>query len=128
MNEADQTVLLQRFVGALGALDVDGLREICTDDVSWTIPGESRISGRKEGVEEIISVARTTQEYGIVGTVEKVFQGRDSMVILVSDKGNQNGRNLDIQVALSIEFRDCRISALVAHHSDVAMLTSYLAH
>ncbi|MEJ0064683.1 MAG: hypothetical protein WDM85_04000 [Caulobacteraceae bacterium] len=47
----------------LGKPDATVLRTVVTDDVVWSFPGESRISGEARGVEGVIRRARAIAEH-----------------------------------------------------------------
>jgi ketosteroid isomerase-like protein len=127
MNTADQLALAQRFAVALATLDGDALRQVCTVDVTWTIPGDSSIAGKNEGVEGILTIQRTLQKHELKADLQKILHGRDSLVAWLHDTGDKDGKHLDVNVALVLELRDGRISAITGHISDVPMFTNYLS-
>jgi uncharacterized protein len=127
MNSSDQLALAQRFALALATLDEGVLRQICTEDVSWTIPGDSSIAGRNEGVEGILAVQRTLRKHELKADLLKILHGRDSLVAWLHDTGDKEGKNLDVNVALLLDLRDNKISGITGHISDVPMFTAYLS-
>ncbi|MET8874046.1 nuclear transport factor 2 family protein [Nocardia sp. NPDC004604] len=50
---ADKVAAITKFFAAYAAYDLDGMREVLTDDIEWTIPGHHPLSGTKRGVEEV---------------------------------------------------------------------------
>jgi ketosteroid isomerase-like protein len=46
---------ISTFFAAYAADDLDGMRQILTDDIEWTIPGHHPLSGTKHGVEEVVA-------------------------------------------------------------------------
>ncbi|MER7772864.1 nuclear transport factor 2 family protein [Kitasatospora sp. NPDC096140] len=46
---------ISTFFAAYAAYDFDGMREVLTDDIEWTIPGHHALSGTKRGVEEVVA-------------------------------------------------------------------------
>lgn len=44
---------INKFFAAYATYDLDGMREVLTDDIEWTIPGHHALSGTKRGVEEV---------------------------------------------------------------------------
>lgn len=127
MHTSDQFGLAQRFAVALATADRAALQQICADDVTWTIPGESPISGTNKGVEGVLTVQRTLQEHEVKADLQQLLHGRDSVVGLLHETGDKDGRHLDVTVALVLELRGDRISAIIGHISDVAMFTAYLS-
>jgi uncharacterized protein len=122
-----QRALTVRFATALNTRDEQTLREICTPDVTWTIPGTTEVSGRNEGVAGLVAVEAALSPYGIRPQLEALLHGPDSVVALVHDTGDHRGRSLDIRVALHIQLRDGKVAALVSHMSDLQAFDDYLA-
>ena len=116
-----------RFATALNTRDEQGLQDICTADVSWTIPGTSAVSGRHEGIAGLVDVEAALHPYEVRPQLEALLHGPDSVVALVHDTGDHRGRRLDIRVALHIQLRQGRVAALVSHMSDVQAFDDYLA-
>ncbi|GII97355.1 nuclear transport factor 2 family protein [Sinosporangium siamense] len=54
MTDKDtKTAAIARFFQAYAAQDLEGMREVLTDDIEWTVPGHHPLSGTKRGVEEV---------------------------------------------------------------------------
>jgi len=60
MTEQDRKTIAQDFIRALGNRDGNLLRSIMTEDVVWSLPGESPMSGEAHGVEAILKRASTS--------------------------------------------------------------------
>jgi hypothetical protein len=58
MTDQDRKQLATSFIEALRAGDANGFRAIMTNDVVWTLPGTSLVSGIAKGVEGILKRAR----------------------------------------------------------------------
>ncbi|MGI5340311.1 nuclear transport factor 2 family protein [Streptomyces sp. CA-181903] len=46
---------LQRFFTAYAADDVDGIAQVLSEDIEWTIPGHHPLAGTKHGIAEVRS-------------------------------------------------------------------------
>jgi uncharacterized protein len=44
---------INKFFAAYATYDLDGMREVLTDDIEWTIPGHHPLSGTKRGAAEV---------------------------------------------------------------------------
>lgn len=124
MNSADQLALAQRFATALFTRDPDLLRQVCTDDVTWTVPGTSTVAGVNHGVDGILTVQAAF--HGVTATIEHVLHGTGSVVALLHETGDRDGTRLDVRVALVLTLRGDRISALTGHLSDVAAFSAFV--
>jgi uncharacterized protein len=58
MTEQEKKTVAQEFIRGLGARVGNLLRSIMTEDVVWTLPGESPMSGEAHGVEAILKRAK----------------------------------------------------------------------
>ena len=63
ITDESKRLIGQQFLEALRSRDWNSLRSILTDDVVWTVPGASLISGVADGVDEVISHAQRTVSY-----------------------------------------------------------------
>src|ERR1700721_930585 len=52
ISDAEKKALATSFIEALRSLDATGFQKIMTDDVVWTLPGSSLVSGVAHGVTE----------------------------------------------------------------------------
>lgn len=43
------------FFEAYARYDLDGMKAVLTDDITWTIPGHHPLSGTKHGVDEVLA-------------------------------------------------------------------------
>lgn len=125
MNESDQLALAERFRMATATLDREVMREICTDDVTWTIAGSNFLSGENRGLDGVLKVARNAHDRNIQVEVDIVLHGKDGFVVLLRESGRHDGKNLDIRVAVVITLRDGKIAEIKGYLSDVAMLDAY---
>jgi ketosteroid isomerase-like protein len=125
MNESDQLALAERFRMATATLDREAMREICTEDVSWTIAGSNYLSGENHGFDGVLKVARNAHDRNIQIEVDIVLHGQDGFVVLLRESGQHDGKHLDIRVAVVITVRDGKIARIKGYLSDVAMLDAY---
>ena len=75
MNEADKKQITAQFYAAINARDVGLMKEILTDDVVWSLPGNSLMSGEARGAEAILRRAEILHDYGVNVEVERVVFG-----------------------------------------------------
>lgn len=127
MDVSNRPLLIQRFIAALAAQDEVALRELCAEDVTWSVPGTSKIAGINVGVEGILAIQRTLREHELKVSLQQILHGRDSIVLLLHDTGSRDGRHVDVTVALLLDLRDDTISRITGHLSDMEMFSDYLA-
>jgi ketosteroid isomerase-like protein len=65
MLTTDQKHELQvRLASAIANVDRAGLMECSVKDITWSLPGTSRVSGGFVGADEVLGVGRTFAEVG----------------------------------------------------------------
>jgi ketosteroid isomerase-like protein len=57
MTEAGKNEIVRKFYVAVTARDVDLLKAVATDDIVWTSPGKSLMSGEAHGTEAVLKRA-----------------------------------------------------------------------
>jgi ketosteroid isomerase-like protein len=127
MTDEDRIRLATSFIVALRAGDADGFRAIMTDDVVWTLPGTSLVSGIVKGVEGILKRARTIVDYGANVEIQHVVVGYEGVALLLHNTGKRNGRILDEYLTTVCTLRNARIVRLDTYISDIAMVNAYFA-
>jgi ketosteroid isomerase-like protein len=127
MTDEDRKQLATSFIAALRAGDANGFRAIMTDDVVWTLPGTSLVSGIAKGVEGILKRARTIVDYGANVEIQHVVVGYEGVALLLHNTGKRNGRILDEYLTTVCTLREDKIVRLDTYISDIAMVNAYFA-
>jgi uncharacterized protein len=127
MTDQEKMKLATSFIAALRAQDADGFRAIMTDDVAWSLPGSSLVSGLVKGVQGILERARTIVEYGVSLEIQHVVLGYEGVALLLHNTGSRNGRVLDEYLTTVCTLRDDKIVRLDTYISDVPMVDAYFA-
>jgi len=127
MTDQDRKQLAASFIEALRAGDANGFRSIMTDDVLWTLPGTSLVSGIAKGVEGILKRARRIVEYGANVEIQHVVLGYEGVALLLHNTGKRNGRILDEYLTTVCTLRDEKIARLDTYISDIEMVNAYFA-
>jgi uncharacterized protein len=127
MTDQDRKYLATSFIEALRAGDAGGFRSIMTDDVLWTLPGTSLVSGIANGVEGILKRARCIVEYGANVEIQHVVLGYEGVALLLHNTGKRNGRILDEYLTTVCTLRNGKIARLDTYISDIEMVNAYFA-
>jgi uncharacterized protein len=125
MTDQDRKQLATSFIAALRSGDANGFRTIMTDDVLWSLPGTSLVSGIAKGVEGILKRARTIVDYGANVEIQHVVLGYEGVALLLHNTGKRNGRVLDEYLTTVCTLRDGKIARLDTYISDIAMVNAY---
>jgi uncharacterized protein len=65
MTEDEKKRQAQRFLSLLGNPNEDVLRSVAVEDVTWTFPGTSPISGEAHGIAGVMERATTIAAHGV---------------------------------------------------------------
>ncbi len=65
MTEDEKKDQARRFLSLLGNPNEDVLRSVAVEDVTWTFPGTSPISGEACGIADVMKRASTIAAHGV---------------------------------------------------------------
>jgi ketosteroid isomerase-like protein len=117
--------MARQFLSVLGKPDVEVVRGVVVNDVVWSFPGGSPISGEAHGVEGIMTRARTIASYGVKVEIVRTVYGFSGLAMILHSTGNKAGRVLEEHLAAVFAFRGDRIFRLDTYLSDVAMAETF---
>jgi len=106
--------LIDRFFAAYGERDLAALRNVLSEDATWTFPGHHLLSGTKVGIDAIVAF------FDAVGTimgrsnpqVEKLVMGVNEQYVIECQHIRTNrtdGPNLDQQLCVLWSFAEGKI-------------------
>ena len=125
MTEQDKRQIAQDFLRGLRDRDVNLLHSIMTDDVVWSLPGESLMSGEAHGVEAISKRAATLASFNVEIELKHVVFGLRDVAVLLHNTGHFDGKALDEHLTTVIHLDTGKIRRLDTFISDVGMLNAY---
>jgi ketosteroid isomerase-like protein len=127
MTEQDKKTIAQSFTRGLGSRDRNLLRSIMTEDVVWSLPGESPMSGEAHGVEAILHRANTLHGFNVKIEIEHVVYGLQDVALHLHNTGRYGGKVLDEHLTTVIHLDEGKIRRLDTFISDIFMLNAYFA-
>ena len=125
MNEAQKKDITQKFYAAVNARDVNLMNDILTDDVVWSLPGTSLMSGEALGVEAVLERSLILNRYSVNVDVEYVVYGHKDVALHLHNTGKHAGHVLDEHLTNVYILRDDKICRIDTFVSDVGMLNAY---
>jgi uncharacterized protein len=127
MTEAEKKEITQRFYVALGARDINLLKDVLTDDIIWSLPGKSLMSGEAHGVDAILKRAEILSRYGVKVEIEHVVYGFKDVALHLHNTGKHGGKILDEHLTNVYVLRGNKIGRIDTFISDVDMLNAFLS-
>jgi ketosteroid isomerase-like protein len=125
VNENDKKKLILDFINALSAGDGALLRSTVTDDIVWSLPGQSRMSGEAHGVDGILARSDTLRRYGVKLEVLHVVYGYRDVSVQLHNTGTRGDTVLDEYLTTVGTLRANKIQRLDTFISDVPMLNTF---
>jgi ketosteroid isomerase-like protein len=122
MTHDEQQQLARTFLSVLRSPDADVIRHVAVEDVIWSFPGSSAISGIARGVEGVMQRARAIAAYGVNVEILRAVFGHAGVALILHNTAAQDGRALDEHLAAVFSFRGDRIARLDTYLSDVPMV------
>jgi uncharacterized protein len=113
------------FATALKARNTELLQSFVTEDVVWSLPGTSLMSGEVHGVDGILMRAEILDAFEVNVQIEHVVVGYKDVGFLLHNTGRKDGKLLDEYLTTILTLRGNKIQRLDTLISDVPMLNEY---
>jgi uncharacterized protein len=125
MTEEEKKEVTRKFYTAIDARDINLMKAIVTDDVVWSLPGKSLMSGEARGVDAIVKRAEILHRYGVKVEIEHVVYGFKDVALHLHNTGKQGGKLLDEHLTNVYVLRGNKICRIDTFISDVDMLNAF---
>jgi ketosteroid isomerase-like protein len=124
-TEGQKTELAQKFLTGLRNRDWESLRSLMTEDIVWSLPGSSLISGEAHGVDAVIRRSQLIVSYGLTLTLKHILIGQHGVALSLNNTARRGDLQLDEHLATVFSLREGKISAISTYLSDVEMLNAF---
>jgi len=125
MTETEKKEIAEGFITGLRNRDANLLKSVMTDDVVWSLPGKSLMSGEAHGVDAILKRSEILHSYGVKIEVEHVVFGYHDVALHLHNTGKEGDKILDEYLTTVCLLRGNKIHRLDTFISDVAMLNAF---
>jgi hypothetical protein len=82
-------LFLATFLTGLRNRDWGQLRSILTDDIIWTLPGTSSISGEAQGIDAVIGHAQKIGSNGVRLTLKQILIGQHGVALSLNNTAKE---------------------------------------
>ncbi|QTE45352.1 MULTISPECIES: nuclear transport factor 2 family protein [Mucilaginibacter] len=117
--------LANKFLTGLKNRDWELMRSALANDVTWTLPGTSLLSGPAVGADAVIKRAGQLRDFGVMVQFNHILYGLDSVVLSLHNTASRGDLILDEQVAIVCDITDNKISRITTHLSDVEGINKF---
>ncbi len=125
ITDAEKIALAQEFLAGLKSRDWDRLRSTMTEDIIWTMPGSSLISGEARGIEAVVARSQQTVGYGLDFALEHILVGQHNVALSLHNTATCGDLKLDENLATVCFLRDGKISAIHTFLSDIDGMNAF---
>jgi uncharacterized protein len=119
--------LARAFHQALLTRDWESLRSIMAPDVTWTLPGDNRISGTATGIDHVIERAILIASYGPSFELLNILVSRDNMALAIHNQASRGDLVLDEYLATVCTISDGMIDKIETYLSGVDGMNAFFA-
>jgi uncharacterized protein len=127
MTEQGKKAIAQDFIRGLGNRDARLLRSMMTEDVIWSLPGESPMSGEAHGLDALLKRANTLHGFNVNIAAEHVVFSLYDVALHLHNTGHYGGKVLDEHLTTVIHLDGGKIRRLDTFISDIPMLNAYFS-
>jgi uncharacterized protein len=125
MDESEKKEIAQRFITGLRNRDGNSLKSVMTEDVVWSMPGKSLMSGEAHGVGAILGRSEILHRYEVKIEVEHIVFGYQDVALHLHNTGKRGNKILDEYLTTVCLLRENKIHRLDTFISDVDMLNAF---
>lgn len=125
LTDNEKLLIARTFITSLKNSDWNGMRSILHAEATWTLPGESLLSGLASGAEAIIRRAQGLKHFGVNFDLKYILIGLNGFTLSLHNTASRGDLILDEQVAIVFELRDGKVTSMATYLSDVAGINAF---
>ena len=124
-TEGQKTELAQKFLTGLRNRDWESLKSLMTEDIVWSLPGSSLISGEAHGADAVIQRSQLIVSYGLTLTLKHILIGQHGVALSLNNTARRGDLQLDEHLVTVFSLREGKICAISTYLSDLEMLNAF---
>jgi uncharacterized protein len=124
-TEGQKTELAQKFLTGLRNRDWESLKSLMTEDIVWSLPGSSLISGEAHGIDAVIRRSQLIVSYGLTLTLKHILIGQHGVALSLNNTARRGDLQLDEHLATVFSLREGKICTISTYLSDVELLNAF---
>ena len=116
-----------RLAAGIMAADRGQIAAVAAPDITWTAPGQGKISGTHRGPEEVYRFARTLADFGYQVDLQQLTFGTGEVAAVIRGTGTHDGHGIDVGQVNILQLDGDRISPVRTCFSDIDSVDRYFA-
>ncbi|HEY4417717.1 MAG TPA: nuclear transport factor 2 family protein [Verrucomicrobiae bacterium] len=121
----EKSDLATKFITGLRTRDANLLRSIMLENLVWTLPGNSLISGAAEGIDAVIQRSQMIVDYGVNFNLKHILIGHTGVTLSLHNTARRGNLLFDEHLATVLDLQNGKVSAINTYLSDVEMLNQF---
>ncbi|NCD69762.1 nuclear transport factor 2 family protein [Mucilaginibacter sp. R11] len=101
------------------------MRTLMAEDVVWTLPGTSLLSGPAKGVDPVINRAQSLKKFGVMFQLQHILYGMEGVTLSLHNTASREDLILDEYVAIIFLLEEGKISSITTMLSDVEGINNF---
>jgi len=98
-TDSEKKQIAEKFLGALRDRNWNVFRSLITEDIVWSLPGRSLISGEAHGADAVIQRAQTIVRFNLAFTLKHILIGQYGVALSLNNTAKRDALNLDEHLA-----------------------------
>ncbi|QDY82784.1 nuclear transport factor 2 family protein [Paenibacillus polymyxa] len=124
-NQVNKSIA-EKFLSAYASHDWEEIGKLMHPDVTWTLPGEGKISGTAKGTDEVVNRVKTIVKSGVKTKLHHILIGQNGLTLSLNNTAvAEDGRILDEELATVLSIQDGLFIKIDTYLSDVPMMERY---
>ena len=125
LTDREKNDIAQTFLTALRSRDWKLMRSIMINDIIWSLPGTSLISGEAYGVDAVIKRSQLIVSYNLNFGLKNILFGQHGVALSLNNSARRGSLVLDEHLATVCSLSDGKISRIDTYLSDVDTVNTF---
>ena len=125
VTDKEKNDVAQTFLTALRNRDWELMRSIMVNEIIWSLPGTSLISGEAYGIDAVIKRSQLIVSYNLTFGLKNVLFGQHGVALSLNNTARRGDSVLDEHLATVCSLREGKISRIDTYLSDVDMVNAF---
>jgi ketosteroid isomerase-like protein len=125
VTDKEKNDIAQTFLTALRNHDWELMRSIMINEVIWSLPGTSLISGDAYGIDAVIKRSQLIVNYKLNFGLKNILFGQHGVALSLNNTARRGDLVLDEHLATVCSLSEGKISRIDTYLSDVDMVNAF---
>jgi len=125
ITEKEKLQLATDFLTSWKSRDWTNMKTLLSENVVWSLPGESILSGEVKGPDAITKRAGQLKDFGVMVEIKQILFNEKGLALSLHNTAKRGELILDEWVVIVCELEGSKISRLTTHLNDIAGINAF---